>query len=167
MIDTNNVHVSSCHQHQRDPRGTAKKHKITPTGVLQPCGCRLEAWILCSIAQRGTTLLAGCPWTTSPRICSDATSGPWAGRYICSCLWRSLFEVDAAIRCEENIGYKREPYKKLVDKNVMRTSYNIRADNGGGLIGRDYVDFCDSAEIGREKTAPKKRQQNVVVESAT
>lgn len=58
-------------------------------------------------------------------------------------------------------------HKKLVDKNVMRTSYNIRADNGGGLIGRDYVDFCDSAEIGREKTAPKKRQQNVVVESAT
>ena len=54
----------------------------------------------------------------------------------------------------------------LADMNGMGTPRCFRTDNGGEFTGRIYTDFCDSAGIRRECTAPGKPQQNAVVESA-
>ena len=54
----------------------------------------------------------------------------------------------------------------LADMNDMGTPRCFRTDNGGKFTSRSYTDFCDSAGIRREYTAPGKSQQNAVVESA-
>ena len=54
----------------------------------------------------------------------------------------------------------------IADMNHIGLPRCFRTDNGGEFTGRSCVDFCDSAGIRREHTAPGKPQQNAVVESA-
>ena len=56
--------------------------------------------------------------------------------------------------------------KFLADINGMGRPKCFRTDNGEEFISRDYVDYCDSARIRREYTAPGTPQQEAVVESA-
>ena len=73
--------------------------------------------------------------------------------------------MDAAVRDEktDTITYV---WKFVADINNMGRPHCLRTDNGGESTSRDYVEFCDSAEIRREYTAPGKPQQNAVVECA-
>ena len=50
--------------------------------------------------------------------------------------------------------------------NGMGRRNCFHTDNSGKFISSDYVDYCNSARIRREYTAPEKAQQNAVVERA-
>ena len=80
--------------------------------------------------------------------------------------------VDSASSWMRPYGMRKESEtttyvrKFVADMNNMERPHCFRTDNGGEFTRRDYVDFCDSAGICREYTAPGKPQQNAVVESA-
>ena len=49
--------------------------------------------------------------------------------------------------------------KFVADMNNMGRPHCFRTDNGGEFTSRDYVEFCDSAGIRREYTAPDSKGQ--------
>lgn len=80
--------------------------------------------------------------------------------------------VDSASRWMRPYGMKSKSettafvQKFLADMNHMGKPRCFRTDNGGEFTSRSYIDYCDSAGIRRELTAPGKPQQNAVAESA-
>ena len=55
--------------------------------------------------------------------------------------------------------------KFIADMNNQGRPLFFRTDNGGEFTDWSYVNFCDSAGIHREYTAPGKPQQNALVDS--
>ena len=54
----------------------------------------------------------------------------------------------------------------LADMNNIGKPRCFRTDNGGKFTSHSYTDFCDSAGIRWEYTAPGEPQEEAVVESA-
>ena len=63
----------------------------------------------------------------------------------------------------ETVTYTRKFVANMTNMGQPRC---FRMDNGGGFTSRGYVEFCDSAGVRREYTAPGKPQQHAVVKSA-
>ena len=166
VIDINHFHASSGHQHERLLRQTAQQHGVTLMGVLQPCGGCLEAKRIRAGTPRRTTSRAGRPMET---VHIDL-SGPYEAS-LGGSVYLIMF-VDSASRWMRPYGMRRKcettAYVQtfLADMNGMGRPNCFRTDNGGEFISRDYVDYCDSAGIRREYTAPGKPQQNAIVKSA-
>ena len=97
-------------------------------------------------------------------------SGPY-GAFLDGSVYLIKF-VDRATRRMRPYGIMRKSETTayvqtcLADMNGMGRPNGFRTDNGGEVISRDYVDYCDSPGIRREYTAPGKPQQNTIVESA-
>ena len=165
-IDVNTFHFSSGHLNERLLRKTAKKQGVILTGVLQPCGGCLEAKGLRIGVPRRTASRARWPMET---VHIDL-AGPYEPSMGGS-VYLIMF-VDSASRWMRSYGMasKAETTKYvqrfLADMNDMGMPRCFRTDNGGEFTSRSYNNFCDSAGIRREYTAPGKPQQNAVVESA-
>ena len=166
VVDIYHFHVSSGHQHERPLRQTTQQHGIILTGVLQPCGGCLEAKGIRAGTPRRTTSRAGRPMETVHIYLSVPYEASLGGS-----VYLIMF-VDSASRWMRPYGMRRKcettayVQKFLADMNEMGRPNCFRTDNAGEFISRDFVDYCDSAGIRREYTAPGKPQQNAVVESA-
>ena len=165
-VDINHVRVSSSHLNERLMRETPKQHGVTLTGVLQPSGGCLEAKGVRAGLPRRTTSRAGKLVAT---VHIDL-AGPYEAS-VGGSVYLITF-VDSASRWMRPYGMRKKSEtttyvrKFVADMNNMERPHCFRTDNGGEFISRDYVEFCDSAGIRREYTAPGKPQQNAVVESA-
>ena len=115
---------------------------------------------------RRTTSRAGKPMET---VHIDL-AGPYEA-FVRGSVYLIMF-VDIASRWMRPYGMREKSEtttyvrKFVADMNNMGRPHCFRTDNDGELTSRDYVEFCDSAGIHREYTAPGKPQQNAVVESA-
>ena len=73
--------------------------------------------------------------------------------------------VDSSSRWSRPYGMRRKSetiayvQKFLADMDGMGRPSCFLTDDGGEFISRDYVDYCDSAGIHRECTAPGKPQR--------
>ena len=166
MVDINHFHFSTGHLGENLLRATALQHGIISTGVLQPCAGCVEAKGVRAGVPRRTTSRAARPMETA----HIDLAGPYEASIGGSVYLIML--VDSASRWMRPYGMKKKSEttayvkKFIADMNHMGLPRCFRTDNGGEFTGRSYVDFCDSAGIRREHTAPGKPQQNAVVESA-
>lgn len=80
--------------------------------------------------------------------------------------------VDSTSRCVQPCGMKSKAetttfvQKFLADMNAKGKPRCFRTHNGGEFTRSSHVDYCRSAGIRHEYTAPGKPQQNAVAESA-
>lgn len=74
--------------------------------------------------------------------------------------WMRPYDIS---RNSETTSYDK---KLLADMNALGRPLCFRTGNGGEFTSRSCIDFCDSAGIRREHTAPGKPQKNAVAESA-
>ena len=164
-IDINHFHGSSGHLNELLLNKTDQQHGVSLTGVLQSCGGCLEAnGGRAGVPQR-TISRPGKPMETV-RI---DLPGPYEAS-VSGSVYLIMF-VDSASKWMRPYGIRIKPetityvQKFVADMNNTGRPHCFRTDNGGEFTSRAYVEFCDSAGIRREYTAPDIPQQNGVVES--
>ena len=166
MADINHFHFFTDHLGENLLSATAQQHGKFLTGVLQPCAGCVE----------GKGVRAGVPRRTTSRAATpmETVHIDLAGPYEASMggsVYLIMF-VESASRWMRPYGIKKKSettahvIKFIADMNHMGLPRCFRMDNGGEFTSRSYVNFCDSAGILCENTAPGRPQQNAVVESA-